>query len=302
VDYGLAVRRASAADLMLLLTVTIWALNFTVSKYILDAGLRPLPYSSLRYTAAALVFVALTFPRERSLRIGRGDLPLVALAVVLLLVNQLSFVFALDLTTATTAALLFGTLPIFTALISRLVGIERLGRRFWIAASLSFAGVALVTVGSGKSVSANLGGDLLAVLGAATWGGYSVAVAPLMRRYSPFRLSAVFLCIVSVPLLLLASPQLGDQSFDIGALAWIGFAFAVLGPLVLTNVLWFTAIDRVGPSRASVFANLQPFLAAIIALLLLDERLTAVQVVGGLAIAAGIVISRERRPPLGPGE
>ena len=143
-----------------------------------------MPYSSLRYTAAALVFVALTFPRERSLRIGRADLPLVALAVVLLLVNQLSFVFALDLTTATTAALLFGTLPIFTALISRLVGIERLGRRFWIAASLSFAGVVLVTAGSGKSVSANLGGDLLAVLGAATWGGYSVAVraahAPLL--------------------------------------------------------------------------------------------------------------------------
>jgi hypothetical protein len=37
-------------------------------------------------------------------------------------VNQLSFVFALDLTTATTAALLFGTLPIFTALISRSSG------------------------------------------------------------------------------------------------------------------------------------------------------------------------------------
>ena len=295
-------RRASAADLMLLLTVTIWALNFTVSKYILDAGLRPLPYSSLRYTAAALVFVALTYPRERSFRIARSDLPLVTLAVLLLLTNQLSFVYALDLTTATTAALLFGTLPIFTALISRLVGIERLGRRFWIAASLSFAGVVLVTAGSGKSVSSNLGGDLLAVLGAATWGAYSVAISPLMRRYSPFRLSAVFLAVVSVALLLLASPQLGDQSFDIGWLAWAGFAFAVIGPLVLTNLLWFTAIDRVGPSRASIFANLQPFLAAIIALLLLDERLTAVQVVGGLAIAAGIVISRERRPPLGPAE
>jgi len=287
---------------MLLLTVTIWALNFTVSKYILDAGLNPLPYSSLRYTAAALVFVALTYPRERSFRIGRSDLPLVTLAVLLLLTNQLSFVYALDLTTATTAALLFGTLPIFTALISRLVGIERLGRRFWIAASVSFAGVVLVTAGSGKSVSSNLGGDLLAVLGAATWGAYSVAIAPLMRRYSPFRLSAIFLAVVSGALLLLASPQLGDQSFDIGWLAWAGFAFAVVGPLVLTNVLWFTAIDQVGPSRASLFANLQPFLAAIAALLLLDERLTAVQVVGGLAIAAGIVLSRERRPPLGPAE
>src|SRR4051794_3309162 len=287
---------------MLLLTVTIWALNFTVSKYILDSGFRPLPYSSLRYTAAALVFVALTYPRERSFRIARGDLPLVALAVLLLLTNQLSFVYALDLTTATTAALLFGTLPIFTALISRLVGIEQLSRRFWMAASLSFAGVILVTAGSGKSVSSNLGGDLLAVLGAATWGAYSVAIAPLMRRYSPFRLSAIFLASVSVVLLALASPKLADQSFDFGALVWVGFAFAVLGPLVLTNVLWFTAIDQVGPARASLFANLQPFLAAIIALLLLDEELSRAQVAGGFAIAAGILIARERRPPVGPAE
>jgi len=287
---------------MLLLTVTIWALNFTVSKYILDAGLGPLPYSSLRYSAAALVFVALTYPRERSFRVARADLPLVGLAVLLLLTNQLSFVYALDLTTATTAALLFGTLPIFTALFSRLVGIEQLGRRFWMAGALSFAGVILVTAGSGKSVSSNLGGDLLAVLGAATWGAYSVAISPLMRRYSPFRLSAIFLASVSVVLLGLASPKLADQSFDFGALVWVGFAFAVLGPLVLTNVLWFTAIDRVGPARASLFANLQPFLAAIIALLLLDEELTRAQVAGGFAIAAGILIARERRPPVGPAE
>jgi len=287
---------------MLLLTVTIWALNFTVSKYILDAGLGPLPYSSLRYSAAALVFVALTYPRERSFRIARADLPLVGLAVLLLLTNQLSFVYALELTTATTAALLFGTLPIFTALFSRLVGIEQLGRRFWMAGSLSFAGVILVTAGSGKSVSSNLGGDLLAVLGAATWGAYSVAISPLMRRYSPFRLSAIFLASVSVVLLALASPKLADQSFDFGALVWVGFAFAVLGPLVLTNVLWFTAIDQVGPARASLFANLQPFLAAIIALLLLDEELSRAQVAGGFAIAAGILIARERRPPVGPAE
>ena len=296
------VRRASAADLMLLLTVSIWALNFTVSKYILDSGFRPLSYSAVRYSAAALLFVVITYPRERSFRIERRDLPLVTLAVGLLLVNQLSFVYALKFTTATTAALLFGTLPIFTALISRFVGIERLGNRFWIAATLSFAGVALVTLGSGKGVSANVKGDVLAVLGAATWGGYSVAISPLMRRYSPFRLSAVFLFAVSIALLLLGSRQLETQRYNLGWLAWAGFAFAVLGPLVLTNLLWFTAIDRVGPSRAALFANLQPFLAAIIALLLLSEKLTRLQVAGGLAIAAGIVVSRGRQPALEPSE
>jgi len=294
------VRRGSVADAMLLVTVCLWALNFTASKYILDHGFRPLTYSGIRYSLAALIFLAVVLPRERSLRIERRDLPLVAGAIVLLFLNQIGFVFAIDLSTATTVALLFGTLPIFTALIARLVGMEQLSRRFWIAAALSFGGVGLVTVGSGQSISGNVWGDLLALLGAATWGGYSVALAPLMRRYSPYRLSAVFLVVVSIALLVAAGPQLEDQSFDLSGLVWLGFVYAVLGPLVITNLLWFSAIDRVGPSRASLFANLQPFLAAVIALVLLHENLTRLQVAGGLLIAAGIVFSRRRQPPPEP--
>jgi drug/metabolite transporter (DMT)-like permease len=285
---------------MLLVTVCLWALNFTTSKYILDHGFSPLTYSGIRYALAALIFLVIVLPRERSLWIERRDVPLVAGAIVLLFMNQLGFVFALDLSTATTVALLFGTLPIFTALIARLVGMERLSRRFWLAAALSFGGVALVTAGSGNGLSGNIGGDVLAILGAATWGAYSVALAPLMRRYSPFRLSAIFLVVVSVALLAASAPQLSDQTFELSGLVWLSFGYAVIGPLVITNLLWFSAIDRVGPSRASLFANLQPFLAAVIALLLLHESLTRLQLAGGLLIAAGIVFSRGRRPPPEP--
>jgi drug/metabolite transporter (DMT)-like permease len=281
---------------MLLTTVTLWALNFTVSKYILDEGFKPLAYSSVRYVCAALVFVAITYPREGSLRIARGDFGLVAAAIAVLLANQLSFVYALHFTTATTVALLFGTLPIFTALISRIAGVERLTRGFWLAAFVSFAGVVLVTWGSGGSLSGDLKGDLLALAGAATWGGYAVLIAPLMVRYSAFRISAVTLVAISLALVVLGAPQLSSQHFDFGALVWIGFAFAVLGPLVLTNLLWFTAIDRIGPSHAAVFANLQPFLAAVCALVLLSEHVTLLEVIGGVVIAAGIVIARLAKP------
>jgi drug/metabolite transporter (DMT)-like permease len=281
---------------MLLATTFLWAMNFTVSKYILTHGFRPLSYSSVRYAAAAVLFAALTFPRERSFRISRNDLGLTLFAVGVLFLNQLCFIYALRFTTAATVALLFGTLPIFTALLSRLSGIERLGSRFSIAAALSFCGVALVTAGSGDELSADVKGDLLAVLGAATWAAYSVAIAPLMRRYSPFRLSAVLLLAVCVPLFVAGTPQLADQQFDFSSLVWIGFAFAVLGPLVVTNLLWFTAIDRVGPSHAALFANLQPFLGAVIALVLLSERMEPLQVAGGFAIAAGILLSRRPEP------
>ena len=76
---------------------------------------------------------------------------------------------------------------------------------------------------------------------------------------------------------------------------WALLVFATLGPLVLTNVLWFRSLHRIGPSRATLAANLQPFVAAVIALVLLDEPLTVIQVAGGVLIAVGIGIARGRR-------
>jgi drug/metabolite transporter (DMT)-like permease len=182
-------------------------------------------------------------------------------------------------------------------LTSSVVGLERLSVRFWTAALVTFAGVALVALGSGGGLSSDLGGVLLSVALAATWAVYSVAIAPLMRRYSPYRISAVVLLAMSVPLVLVSLPQLGKQDYGApSALVWAGLAFAIVGPLVLTNVLWFTAIDRVGPSRATLFANLQPFIAAVFALLLLSEELTRLEIAGGFLIGAGILLERGRRP------
>ena len=91
----------------------------------------------------------------------------------------------------------------------------------------------------------------------------------------------------------------GDgQTFDFGPLVWVAFAYAVVGPLFLTNLLWFTAIDRVGASRASLFANLQPFFAVFFALVLLSESLHPLEIAGGLLIFAGIALDRIwHRPP-----
>jgi len=117
-----------------------------------------------------------------------------------------------------------------------------------------------------------------------------------MRRYSPFRISSLVLLIGWVPLAITGAHQTASQSFHFETLVWVAFAYAVIGPLFLTNILWFTSIDRVGPSRASLFANLQPFFGVCFALVLLSEHLNRWEVAGGFAIAAGIVLERARRP------
>jgi drug/metabolite transporter (DMT)-like permease len=283
---------------MLLVTVSIWAFNFTVTRYALTHGFEPLAYGALRFGSAALIVSTVTVGLERSLRFQPRHAFLLGVAsIVGIYLNSISFLYSVDLTNASTVALIFGSLPIVTALIAYALGVERLQRRFWIAAALSFVGVGLVAAGSGGGVSGNLGGNLLAFVSAATWGAYSVAIVPLLRQYSVWRISAGALLVGAVPLVLTAIPQLADQRWDLGALVWAGFAFAVLGPLVLTNFLWFTAIERVGPSRATLVTNLQPFLAALFAVALLSEELTWLQVAGGVAIGLALLLAR-RRPAL----
>ena len=286
-------------DVLLLATVLFWSFNFTVVKYALTHGWEPLAYSSLRFAVGAVLFSAFTYGREGGLRVRRSDLWLMGGAAIAgIWLNQLSFVYAVKLTTAATVALMFGTLPIFVALVSQAFRLEHLRLRHWFATVVSFSGVALVALGASGGLSGDLGGILLGLGASVTWAVYSVAMGPLMRRYSPYRISAFMLLAGSVPLLVSAARQLFEQDYSaLGGLAWAAFVYSLFFSLVFTNIMWFTAIDRVGAARASLYANLQPFLGAFFALVVLSEEMGALQFAGGFVIGAGILLARQPRPP-----
>jgi len=160
---------------------------------------------------------------------------------------------------------------------------------------VSFVGVGLVAIGAGSEVSGGYAGILLGLGICATWAAYSVAVAPLMATYSPSRVSAVVIPCAWVLLMLAGIPQTTKQDWDLGWAVWALLVFATIGPLVLTNILWFRSISRIGPARATLAANLQPFVAAVLAVILLSEPLGLLQILGGLLIASGIALARRRR-------
>jgi drug/metabolite transporter (DMT)-like permease len=287
-------RRPTTVELMLLATVLLWALNLSVTKYILTHGFLPLPYATVRYAFAGLVFVAITLYVERTLRVERRHLPILALAAGTLWLNQLSFVFALDITTASTIGLVLGAVPIFAALFGLALGTERPTGRFWIGAAVSAVGVGLVAAGSGGETTSSLAGILLGLSTAATWAAYSVVVGPLMRTYSPSQVSAIVIPVAWMAIALCGLTQTPDQEWDLGWEIWALMVIATIGPLVLTNILWFRSIHRIGANRATLAANLQPFVAAVLAVVLLSEPLSWLQIGGGALIALGILAVRRR--------
>src|SRR5436305_5964337 len=110
---------------MLLGTVLLWALNITVTKYVLQHGFQPLAYATIRYFAATSLFWCFTYARERSFRVQLSDGKLIAVAATLIFINQLCFVYGVDRSSAATVALTLGTTPISVGLLATAVAFER---------------------------------------------------------------------------------------------------------------------------------------------------------------------------------
>ena len=84
---------------------------------------------------------------------------------------------------------------------------------------------------------------------------------------------------------------------DDGVHAAVGGDLAVRGDpvrlgLVVTNVLYFRSLRRIGASRATLYMYLQPFLGALFAAILIGEHVTVVQVLGGVVIVGGVSLGR----------
>lgn len=278
---------------MLVLANVLWSLNYATTKYAFERW-NPLAFSGLRFTIAGLAMAVIVARREGGLGVARADVPRVVIAGATgIFLNQLTFNYALDYTAAANVALILGAAPAFTAAFAVALGHERVRPVHWVALGVSLAGVALVVQGGAGLQGFSLKGDLLAIGAALTWAAYSVMLRPLFGRYSAMRLSTLMILVGAVLMAPLAAMQISSQNFaNLGALRWGSLGYSTVFPLVVTNVLYFAALRRVGAARATLFMYLQPFLGALFAALLLGETIGPNQIVGGVLIVGGVALGR----------
>jgi drug/metabolite transporter (DMT)-like permease len=59
-------------------------------------------------------------------------------------------------------------------------------------------------------------------------------------------------------------------------------------------LLWSYGVNEIGAARAGQFVNLMPVFGAVLAVVLLGERITASQVVGAAFVFAGILLVQRK--------
>ena len=278
---------------MLLTVVLLWSGNFTAMRYGVES-FHPLAFSAVRFGLGAALYALVVLGRERSLRIARRDFgAILLLAGVGIFANQVAVIYAVQKAGAANVGMLMASAPIIAALLARRLGHERIGPRHVVGIAVAATGALLVLYGGGGIGGAPLIGWLLGLVTAATWASYSVLLRPLMARYSAERLSAAVLLTGSAMLIPVSLPQLAEQDWGApNGNAWLALGYSLVFSLLVTNVLWFDAIHRVGAARATIFLYLEPFCVALIAMAVLGEHVSPAEWVGGVVILGGVLVAR----------
>ncbi len=286
---------------MLVAANVIWSLNYATTKYAFERW-SPIAFSGLRFATAGIALALIIKLREGGIGVERRDVRLVVMCgFVGIFLNQLTFTYAVDYTAAANVALILASAPAFAAVFAVMLGHERVRPAHWMALGVSLIGVGLVVAGGSSLAGFSLRGDLLAVGAALTWAAYTVMLRPLFGRYSAGRISALVILVGAVIMAPVTVVQVANQDFgSLTRLDWGAWVYSTIGPLLVTNWLYFRALHRVGAARATLYMYLQPFLGAVFAAWLLGENLVAIQLIGGAVIVGGVALGRAVAARRGP--
>jgi drug/metabolite transporter (DMT)-like permease len=294
----------AAAALVVGLCVS-WGGNQVAVKLAIT-DIPPLLQGAVRSAAAALIVLAWARQRGVTLAARDGTLRSGTAAGVLFALEFILLYRGLVLTTASRAALLLYTAPLFVALGAFwfLPG-ERFGAVQWLGLVLAFSGVATALGWPQPRGSAStLFGDLMIIAAAAAWGATTLVIKATTLARAPFEKTLLYQLVVSAPLMGIAAAMFGERLSALPSAVAIGaLLYQTVWVVGITYPVWFALIMRYSASRLSAFTFLTPVFGVAAGHLVLGEPLAPSFLLALALVAAGLVLvnrpspSRARHPP-----
>jgi drug/metabolite transporter (DMT)-like permease len=197
------------------------------------------------------------------------------------------------------AALLVGTIPLWMAILARLVMGEGLGGRAFAGLVLGFAGLALLVDPSGEEGAEPIGA-LAIVIGALAWSAGSIysqrSALPtdtLLGAAMGMLAGGMLLAVVSA-----ARGEWNDATFSTDALLATAYMVVVGSLIGFSAYVWL--LKTVPASTVSTYAYVNPVIAVLLGWAFNDEAITARTVVAGAAIVAGVALMVSRSTEKAP--
>jgi drug/metabolite transporter (DMT)-like permease len=289
---------APSADLRANASAAVAAVLFGASVVAVRVAVRDVPPFSLavlRFGQGGLLLLGVLLVVAPGLLRARWErLRLFGLlGVVLFALFPLTFNIGLRFTEASRGALMLASMPIWSALLGRIVG-ERLAGRQVVGVVVSVLGIGLAFVEPGRALGGgarSLVGDGLLLLTGLLGALYGLIAKRVLVVDNPATVTTYAMLTGAVLLLPAALvegmvPAIGRLDGQLlGLVAFLGVPGGAIAFL-----LWTWALSRLTPTQVAVYVNLNPVVAALLGVLLLAERRSGLFLLGFAAVVTGVLL------------
>ena len=279
--------------------VTLWSLNASVARELLDDGVDAFRLSEMRAVGSFLILlIAVGIARPHLLRVPREEVPFLAfLGVAGFGLVYATYFIAIERLQIGVALTLEYLAPLLLLCYLSFGRGRQLARGLWGAMALALVGCFFVVRAFDPGTLDALGvaaGLLAAVSFAIYMAGSERAGAvfePATTLVWTFGFATLFWLLVQPPW------TFPFDNFDDGSEALLGLYVIVLGTTA-PFALMVSALRHIPAARAAIVGTLEPVLSALFAFVIHDEGLAAVQILGGVMVLAAVVWVQSQRPDI----
>lgn len=267
-----------------LLSATGFGVMPVLTKVVYEDGTEPVAVLAVRFALAAPVLLLLARLRREALPRGRDLAVLAVLGGVGYVGQALCYFFALERISAGLTALLLYFSPALVVVLGAVLLRDRPQPLALGCVVLATAGTALTVgpIGGGQASGIALG------LGAATIYACYILGSSRVTGVGSFATAAVVLTAGALSFNLIA--LLTRPRYPSSGVAWLALGGVALFGTVVAVTAFFAALALLGPSDTAVVSTLEPVVAVAVAGVALGERLTSLQVLGGVVVLTAVAV------------
>ncbi len=274
--------------------VTVWGSNFVFGKILTDY-FSPAVLTSLRLLFIIFFLILFVLFKHGLEKISLRDWAwILLLGVVGVFINQWTFFEGLVTADSTTSALILATAPILTGILAAIFLKEKFTSRMLLGSVIAIIGIYFVVTKGGAALHFEPG--LLWIVGTMV----SFAILIIITRILSQRISPIVTTLysniigfaVSVPVIFVA-----DDPVELGA-NWQPWGLLIVTAVVvhgIATLVWNHHIRYADASKASILSNLEPFIAMIMGVILLQKTITGHEIIGSLFIVGGVIFATYQR-------
>ena len=282
--------------LLALITILIWGTTFVSTKVLLS-DFTPIEILFFRF-GIGLIVLMLIFPRRLKGTDLRQELLFIGAGLCGVTFYFLFENIALTYTLVSNVGIIVSISPFVTAILSHwFLKDENLRTTFFIGFIIAMMGIVLISLNGNVILNLDPMGDLLAVLAAIVWAIYSVITRKIGQyghnAIQVTRRTFVYGLMFMIPALFFFQFEWELERFA-EPVNLLNILFLGLGASALCFVSWNIAVRILGAVKVSVYIYLIPTVAIMTAIIVLNEAITWMVVLGAILTLLGLIISERK--------